>query len=31
LPVNDGHLYALDALTGERCPGFANNGDRPAK
>ncbi len=27
LPVNDGHLYALDALTGERCAGFANNGD----
>lgn len=27
LPVNDGHLYALDALTGERCPGFASNGD----
>ncbi|MBV8260784.1 MAG: membrane-bound PQQ-dependent dehydrogenase, glucose/quinate/shikimate family, partial [Paraburkholderia sp.] len=27
LPVNDGHLYALDALTGERCLGFANNGD----
>jgi quinoprotein glucose dehydrogenase len=27
LPVNDGHLYALDAITGERCPGFANNGD----
>ncbi|CAE6836663.1 glucose/quinate/shikimate family membrane-bound PQQ-dependent dehydrogenase [Paraburkholderia aspalathi] len=27
LPVNDGHLYALDALTGERCSGFGNNGD----
>ena len=27
LPVNDGHLYALDAQTGERCAGFANNGD----
>lgn len=27
LPVNDGHLYALDALTGERCAGFANRGD----
>ncbi|ADG19529.1 membrane-bound PQQ-dependent dehydrogenase, glucose/quinate/shikimate family [Paraburkholderia atlantica] len=27
LPVNDGHLYALDALTGERCTGFGNNGD----
>lgn len=27
LPVNDGHLYALDALTGERCAGFGNNGD----
>ncbi|MFM0289266.1 glucose/quinate/shikimate family membrane-bound PQQ-dependent dehydrogenase [Paraburkholderia megapolitana] len=27
LPVNDGHLYALDAQTGERCAGFASNGD----
>ncbi|HEY1611485.1 MAG TPA: glucose/quinate/shikimate family membrane-bound PQQ-dependent dehydrogenase [Paraburkholderia sp.] len=27
LPVNDGHLYALDARTGQRCAGFANNGD----
>ncbi|WP_144140450.1 glucose/quinate/shikimate family membrane-bound PQQ-dependent dehydrogenase [Paraburkholderia sp. BCC1884] len=27
LPVNDGHLYALDALTGQRCPAFGNNGD----
>ncbi|QBR03083.1 glucose/quinate/shikimate family membrane-bound PQQ-dependent dehydrogenase [Paraburkholderia pallida] len=27
LPVNDGHLYALDAITGERCAGFGNNGD----
>ncbi|WP_120296493.1 glucose/quinate/shikimate family membrane-bound PQQ-dependent dehydrogenase [Paraburkholderia sp. BL23I1N1] len=27
LPVNDGHLYALDALTGQRCEGFGNNGD----
>ncbi|WP_345816522.1 glucose/quinate/shikimate family membrane-bound PQQ-dependent dehydrogenase [Paraburkholderia sp. PREW-6R] len=27
LPVNDGHLYALDAQTGQRCAGFANNGD----
>lgn len=27
LPVNDGHLYALDALTGERCAGFGNNSD----
>jgi quinoprotein glucose dehydrogenase len=27
LPVNDGHLYALDALTGQRCAEFANNGD----
>jgi quinoprotein glucose dehydrogenase len=27
LPVNDGHLYALDAQTGERCAGFGNNGD----
>ncbi|RKT10706.1 quinoprotein glucose dehydrogenase [Paraburkholderia sp. RAU2J] len=27
LPVNNGHLYALDALTGERCAGFGNNGD----
>jgi quinoprotein glucose dehydrogenase len=26
LPVNDGHLYALDALTGERCSEFGNNG-----
>ncbi|MFM0500728.1 glucose/quinate/shikimate family membrane-bound PQQ-dependent dehydrogenase [Paraburkholderia caffeinilytica] len=26
LPVNDGHLYALDALTGQRCAGFGNNG-----
>jgi quinoprotein glucose dehydrogenase len=26
LPVNDGRLYALDALTGERCAGFANDG-----
>ncbi|HZZ10412.1 MAG TPA: glucose/quinate/shikimate family membrane-bound PQQ-dependent dehydrogenase [Paraburkholderia sp.] len=27
LPVNDGHLYALDAQTGERCADFGNNGD----
>ncbi|MCX4174880.1 MULTISPECIES: glucose/quinate/shikimate family membrane-bound PQQ-dependent dehydrogenase [Paraburkholderia] len=27
LPVNDGHLYALDALTGQRCAGFGNDGD----
>ncbi|MFT4507910.1 glucose/quinate/shikimate family membrane-bound PQQ-dependent dehydrogenase [Caballeronia sp. 15711] len=27
LPVNDGHLYALDALTGQRCAGFGSNGD----
>jgi quinoprotein glucose dehydrogenase len=27
LPVNDGHLYALDALTGQRCTGFGHNGD----
>lgn len=27
LPVNDGHLYALDAITGERCAGFGNDGD----
>jgi quinoprotein glucose dehydrogenase len=27
LPVNDGHLYALDALTGQRCADFGNNGD----
>jgi quinoprotein glucose dehydrogenase len=27
LPVNDGHLYALDAQTGQRCPDFANDGD----
>ncbi|WP_433705775.1 glucose/quinate/shikimate family membrane-bound PQQ-dependent dehydrogenase [Paraburkholderia sacchari] len=27
LPVNDGHLYALDAITGERCAGFGINGE----
>ncbi len=27
LPVNDGHLYALDAETGQRCADFGNNGD----
>lgn len=27
LPVNDGHLYALDAQTGARCADFGNNGD----
>ncbi len=27
LPVNDGHLYALDAETGQRCADFADNGD----
>lgn len=27
LPVNDGHLYALDALTGERCADFGDHGD----
>ncbi|MGG1943868.1 glucose/quinate/shikimate family membrane-bound PQQ-dependent dehydrogenase [Trinickia sp. NRRL B-1857] len=27
LPVNDGHLYALDAQTGQRCADFASNGD----
>lgn len=27
LPVNDGHLFALDAQTGQRCPDFGNNGD----
>jgi quinoprotein glucose dehydrogenase len=27
LPVNDGHLYALDAQTGQRCADFANDGD----
>lgn len=27
LPVNDGHLYALDAKTGKRCATFADNGD----
>jgi quinoprotein glucose dehydrogenase len=27
LPVNNGHLYALDALTGQRCEGFADHGD----
>ena len=27
LPVNDGHLYALDAQTGQRCADFASDGD----
>jgi quinoprotein glucose dehydrogenase len=27
LPVNDGHLYALDAQTGALCKTFANGGD----
>jgi len=27
LPVNDGHLFELDAETGQRCPGFGSNGD----
>ncbi|PMS36597.1 quinoprotein glucose dehydrogenase [Trinickia symbiotica] len=27
LPVNDGHLFELDAETGQRCAGFADNGD----
>ncbi|MFS2224619.1 glucose/quinate/shikimate family membrane-bound PQQ-dependent dehydrogenase [Pantoea sp. B65] len=27
LPVNDGHLYALDAETGARCAAFGDNGD----
>ncbi|MDN4053364.1 glucose/quinate/shikimate family membrane-bound PQQ-dependent dehydrogenase [Massilia sp. YIM B02763] len=27
LPVNNGHLYALDALTGARCADFADRGD----
>ncbi|ABE36098.1 quinoprotein glucose dehydrogenase [Paraburkholderia xenovorans LB400] len=27
LPVNNGHLYALDAQTGQLCPDFANHGD----
>lgn len=27
LPVNNGHLYALDAQTGQRCPDFGDNGD----
>jgi quinoprotein glucose dehydrogenase len=27
LPVNDGRLYALDALTGARCADFANRGE----
>jgi quinoprotein glucose dehydrogenase len=27
LPVNNGHLFALDAQTGQRCPAFGNNGD----
>jgi quinoprotein glucose dehydrogenase len=26
LPVNDGRLFELDAVTGKRCPGFANDG-----
>ena len=26
LPTNDGHLYALDAETGERCSHFGDNG-----
>lgn len=26
LPVNDGHLYALDAHSGKLCPDFADNG-----
>ena len=27
LPVNDGHLFELDADTGQRCPAFGDNGD----
>ncbi|CAM2159190.1 quinoprotein glucose dehydrogenase (plasmid) [Pararobbsia alpina] len=27
LPVNDGHLYELDADTGRPCPAFGNTGD----
>lgn len=27
LPVNNGHLYALDALTGARCADFADRGE----
>jgi len=27
LPVNNGHLYALDAETGQLCPDFADKGD----
>lgn len=27
LPVNNGHLYALDALSGQLCPDFATHGD----
>jgi len=27
LPVNNGHLYALDAVTGARCVDFAKRGD----
>jgi len=27
LPVNNGHLYALDALTGARCTDFADRGE----
>jgi quinoprotein glucose dehydrogenase len=27
LPVNNGHLYALDALSGQLCKDFATNGD----
>jgi quinoprotein glucose dehydrogenase len=27
LPVNNGHLYALDAFTGQRCTDFADRGE----
>ncbi|MFM0019049.1 glucose/quinate/shikimate family membrane-bound PQQ-dependent dehydrogenase [Paraburkholderia azotifigens] len=27
LPVNNGHLFEVDAATGQRCAGFGNNGD----
>lgn len=27
LPVDDGRLFAIDALTGQRCSSFANNGE----
>jgi quinoprotein glucose dehydrogenase len=27
LPVNNGHLFEVDAATGQRCAGFGSNGD----